>query len=199
MTRIVERDEAVRLLREGAVIALPTDTVYGVAASITHRDAVASLFTMKKRPSGVPLPVLVHALNPIQEIDVEWIERAQRLSEEFWPGPLTIVVPATHELAMMVGGSSDTVGVRVPNDELLLSVLRECGPLAVSSANTHGADPCQSAQDVLQAFSGENLAGVLDGGERRGEVSTVVEVDEFSWRVLREGAITADRIAAVLD
>lgn len=199
MTRIVERDEAVRLLLEGAVVALPTDTVYGVAASVAHPAAVASLFLLKNRPPGVPLPVLVHALSPIQEVDVEWIDRAQRLSEEFWPGPLTIVVPTSHELATMLGGSRDTVGVRVPNDEMLLSVLRECGPLAVSSANTHGADPCQSAQDVLQAFPGEHLAGVWDGGERRGEVSTVIEVDESSWRVLREGAITADRIAAVLD
>jgi L-threonylcarbamoyladenylate synthase len=199
MTQIVERDEAVRLLREGSVVALPTDTVYGVAASLAHGDAVASLFLLKNRPSGVPLPVLVHALSPIQEIDVEWIERAQRLSEEFWPGPLTIVVPASHELAMMLGGSRDTVGVRVPDDELLLSVLRECGPLAVSSANAHGADPCQSAKEVLRALAGEHLAGVLDGGERRGQVSTVVEVDESSWRLLREGALSADRIAAVLD
>jgi L-threonylcarbamoyladenylate synthase len=199
MTKIVGRDEAVRLLLEGAVVALPTDTVYGVAASLAHPDTVASLFLLKDRPPGVPLPVLVHALSPIQEIDVEWSERAQRLSEEFWPGPLTIVVPASHELALMLGGSGDTVGVRVPDDELLLSVLRECGPLAVSSANTHGEDPCQSADEVLQAFRGELLAGVLEGGERRRAVSTVVEVHETSWRVLREGAISAARIAVVLD
>jgi L-threonylcarbamoyladenylate synthase len=199
MTLIVERDEAVRLLLGGAVVAVPTDTVYGVAASLAHADAVASLFLLKDRPSGVPLPVLVHALSPIQEIDVEWSERAQRLSEEFWPGPLTIVVPAPHELALLLGGSGDTVGVRVPDDEVLLSVLRECGPLAVSSANTHGAEPCHSADEVLQALAGERLAGVLDGGERRGEVSSVVEVSETSWRILREGAISAARLAAVLD
>lgn len=198
MTQIVERDEAVRLLLEGAVVAVPTDTVYGVAASLGHGDAVASLFLLKERPSTVALPVLVHALSPIQEIDVTWSERAQRLSEEFWPGPLTIVVPASRELAVMLGGSGNSVGVRVPDDELLLSVLRECGPLAVSSANTHGAEPCHSADEVLRALAGEYLAGVLDGGERRGEVSTVVEVAETSWRVLREGAISAARIAAVL-
>jgi L-threonylcarbamoyladenylate synthase len=199
MTQIVERVEAVRLLREGAVVALPTDTVYGVAASLAHSDAVASLFLLKNRPPGVPLPVLVHALSPIQEIDVEWSERAQRLAEEFWPGPLTIVVPASHELALMLGGAVDTVGVRVPDDELLLSVLRECGPLAVSSANTHGADPCHSAEEVLQAFRGANLDGVLNGGERRREVSTVVELDGSSWQILREGAVSAARIASVLD
>jgi tRNA threonylcarbamoyl adenosine modification protein (Sua5/YciO/YrdC/YwlC family) len=199
MTRIVERDEAVRLLRDAGVVAVPTDTVYGLAASLAHEEAVASLFLLKDRPSGVPLPVLVHALSPIQEIDVEWSDRVQRLSEEFWPGPLTIVVPASHELALMLGGRDDTVGVRVPDDEQLLSVLRECGPLAVSSANAHGAEPCHSAREVLRAFAGERLAGVLDGGERRGEVSTVVEVDETSWRVLREGAISSERIAWVLN
>ena len=199
MTQIVDRDDAVRLLCAGSVVAVPTDTVYGVAASLAHGEAVASLFRVKDRPSGVPLPVLVHALSPIQEVDVEWSDLAQRLSEEFWPGPLTIVVPASHELAVMLGGTLDTAGLRVPDDELLLSVLRECGPLAVSSANTHGVEPCHSAHEVLQALAGEHLAGVLDGGERRRAVSTVVEVDETSWRVLREGAISAARIADALN
>jgi L-threonylcarbamoyladenylate synthase len=198
MTHIVDRDEALRQLLDGGVVAVPTDTVYGVAASLTHGDAVASLFLLKDRPSGLPLPVLVHALSPIQEIDVEWSERAQRLSEEFWPGPLTIVVPASRELALSVGGSGDTVGVRVPNDELLLSLLRESGPLAVTSANAHGEPPCHTAQEVLRVLAGDHLAGVLDGGERRGEVSTVVDVSETSWRILREGAISVERIAAAL-
>ena len=199
MTQIVDRDDAVRLLRAGEVVAVPTDTVYGVAASLAHGDAVASLFLLKDRPSGVPLPILLHALSPLQEVDVEWSARAQRLSEEFWPGPLTIVVPASHELALTLGGTVDTAGLRVPDDELLLSVLRECGPLAVSSANTHGHEPCHSAPEVLHALAGEHLAGVLDGGERRSAVSTVVEVSETSWRVLREGAISVARIADALD
>ncbi len=87
----------------------------------------------------------------------------------------------------------------MPNDELLLSVLRECGPLTVSSANAHGESPCHSAAEVLAALGGEDLAGVLDGGERSGEVSTVVEVGDGLWRVLREGSISSSRIADVLD
>ncbi|MGH3732507.1 MAG: L-threonylcarbamoyladenylate synthase [Acidimicrobiales bacterium] len=199
MTRIVERDEAVQMLLDGVVVAVPTDTVYGVAASLAHRETVVSLFLLKDRPSTMPLPVLTHALNPIQEIDVEWGDMAQRLAEEFWPGALTIVVPASPELAALVGGSTDTVAVRVPDDELLLSVLRECGPLAVTSANSHGAPPCHSAQEVLRSLAGEHLAAVLDGGERRGEVSSVIQVGDASWRVVREGAVSAARIASVLD
>lgn len=180
-------------------MAVPTDTVYGLAASLWRDDAVSALFRLKDRPANAALPVLVHTLNPIQEIDVEWGGLAEQLAEEFWPGPLTIVVPASSELAQRVGGSKDSVGVRVPNDELLLSVLRECGPLTVSSANSHGETPCHSAAEVIAAFSGDELAGVLDGGERRGEVSTVVEVGEGLWRVLREGSISTSRIGAVLD
>ena len=199
MTEIVERSQATRLLLDGHVVAVPTDTVYGLAASLWREDAVDALFRLKARPSHVALPVLVHTLNPIQEIDVEWGESAQQLAEEFWPGPLTIVVPASSELARRVGGSKDSVGVRVPNDELLLSVLRECGPLTVSSANSHGESPCHSASEVMAALAGDELAGVLDGGDRHGEVSTVVEVGEGLWRVLRDGAISASRIAQVLD
>jgi tRNA threonylcarbamoyl adenosine modification protein (Sua5/YciO/YrdC/YwlC family) len=198
MTRIVDRDEAIRLLLNGDVVAVPTDTVYGVGASLAQSDAVASLFLLKNRPSSVPLPVLVSSRSAVDELDLAWSERARRLAEEFWPGALTIVVPASRELALSVGGYSDTIGVRVPNDELLLSLLRECGPLAVSSANAHGQLPCHSAQEVLTALGGDRLAAVLDGGERRGEVSTVVEVNETSWRVLRDGAISAERIAATL-
>jgi tRNA threonylcarbamoyl adenosine modification protein (Sua5/YciO/YrdC/YwlC family) len=199
MTEIVDRSQAVHLLLNGRVVGVPTDTVYGLAASLWREDAVASLFRLKVRPSHVALPVLVHTLNPIQEIDVEWGESAQQLAEEFWPGPLTIVVPASAELARRVGGSKDSVGVRVPDDELMLSVLRECGPLTVSSANSHGEPPCHSAPEVVAALGGDGLAGVLDGGERRGEISTVVEVGDGLWRVLREGSISSSRIAEVLD
>jgi L-threonylcarbamoyladenylate synthase len=199
VTEIVDRSQAIHLLLGGSVVAVPTDTVYGLAASLWLDDAVSTLFRLKDRPATVALPVLMHTLNPLQEIDVEWGGLAEQLAEEFWPGPLTIVVPASAELARRVGGSKDSVGVRVPNDELLLSVLRECGPLTVSSANLHGEAPCHSASQVLESLAGEDLAGVLDGGERHGEVSTVVEVGEGLWRILREGSISTTRIAQVLD
>jgi tRNA threonylcarbamoyl adenosine modification protein (Sua5/YciO/YrdC/YwlC family) len=198
MSEYVDRDEAVRRLIDGGVVALPTDTVYGVAASLWSADALAALFRAKARPAHVPLPILVHTLNPIQEIDVEWGEYAERLADEFWPGPLTIVVPASRDLARRVGADKDSVGVRVPNDDLLLSILRDTGPLCVSSANSHGLPPCRSAAEVRDAFGEGLLAGVLDDGERRGDVSSVVVVGEGIWRVEREGAIGTERIAELL-
>jgi L-threonylcarbamoyladenylate synthase len=195
MTKVVGRDEAVQLLRDGVVVAVPTDTVYGVAASLLDDDAIAQIFLMKRRPVTVALPVLVDSRASIEALGVTWPEKAQRLSDAFWPGALTIVVDVTHELALRVRSNSDSVGFRIPNDTQLLEVLEATGPLVVSSANEHGLSPCHSVGDVLGTF-GEHqlLEAVLDGGERRGDVSTVIAIHDDSWRILRHGAVSDDAI-----
>jgi len=199
MSAVVGRDEAVRLLIAGEVVAVPTDTVYGLGASLEHADAVAEIFLMKHRPSAVALPVLVDALSSIERLGVTWPPIARALSDAFWPGALTIVVDAVPELARRVGGESDTVGFRLPDDALLREVLTEAGPLVVSSANQHASSPCHTVEQVLEVFGeSEALKAVLDGGERAGEVSTVIQVQGDAWRILREGAITADQIARAL-
>jgi L-threonylcarbamoyladenylate synthase len=143
--------------------------------------------------------VLVGSRDVIDALGVAWPVKARRLSETLWPGALTIVVPVDPGLAAGVGGVG-TVGFRVPNDELLLDVLDHCGALAVSSANEHGEPPCHSAEEVLRALgSNELLDAVLNGGERRGEVSTVVEIAGDSWRILRSGAISDEEIERLLD
>jgi L-threonylcarbamoyladenylate synthase len=198
MTEVVGPNEAIARLRAGLVVAVPTDTVYGLAASLEQPEAVATLFRLKQRPTSVALPVLVDAPAAIEALGVEWPASATRLSDQFWPGALTIVVAVDTELARSVGGSG-SIGFRIPRDEVLLRVLSECGPLAVSSANEHGEPPCQDVGQVLAALgANELLDAVLDGGIRRGEVSTVVEVAENSWRILRAGSISADEIERAL-
>jgi L-threonylcarbamoyladenylate synthase len=198
MTVVVGAEEAVSRLRHGSVVAVPTDTVYGLAALLDHPDAVATLFRLKRRPPTVALPVLVGSRDVIDALGVHWPERAQRLSDALWPGALTIVVPVDARFAASVGGSG-SVGFRIPNDELLLGVLDQSGALAVSSANEHGEPPCRSADEVLGALgSNELLDAVLDGGERRGEVSTVVEIVGDSWRILRDGSIGTEEIERAL-
>jgi L-threonylcarbamoyladenylate synthase len=199
MSALVDRDEAVRRLKSGGVIALPTDTVYGLAASLDHPMAVTRLFEIKRRPSTAALPILVDSRDSIDRLGVNWTAWAQRLSDRFWPGALTIVVAVPHELAALVGSTSDTVGFRIPNHQLARDVLIDVGPLAVSSANEHGARPCRRAGDVLEVFAGrDELDGVLDGAEGGGEVSTVVEVDDNSWRILRQGALSKEELALAL-
>jgi len=111
---VVDRDEAVRLLNAGGVVAVPTDTVYGLAASLEHDDAIAHIFSMKHRPSAVALPVLVGATSSIEGLGVTWLPIARTLSDAFWPGALTIVVDVPRELARRVGSGEDTVGFRLP-------------------------------------------------------------------------------------
>ncbi len=194
MTVVIDAQEAVSCLRRGSVVAVPTDTVYGLAASLERPDAVATLFQLKRRPTSVALPVLVGSRDVIDALGVSWPEKARQLSDALWPGALTIVVPVDPRLAARVGGAG-SIGFRVPNDELLLDVLEQCGALAVSSANEHGEPPCHSAEEVLRAFGSNGLLdAVLDGGARGGNVSTVVEVAGDSWRILRSGAISDEEI-----
>jgi L-threonylcarbamoyladenylate synthase len=199
MSIVVDRDEAVRLLNEGGVVAVPTDTVYGLAASLEHDDAIAKVFSMKRRPSTVALPILVGAISSIEILGVTLPPNARKLSDAFWPGALTIVVDVPSELARRVGSGIDTVGFRLPDDELLREVLAQTGPLVVSSANEHSVPPCHNAAEVLAVFGEtETLDAVLDGGERAGDVSTVVQVHENEWQILRDGAIKADEVGRVL-
>jgi tRNA threonylcarbamoyl adenosine modification protein (Sua5/YciO/YrdC/YwlC family) len=198
MTDVVGANEAIARLRRGLIVAVPTDTVYGLAATLEQPEAVARLFRLKQRPTSVALPVLVEARAAIDVLGVTWPANAARLSDRFWPGALTVVVAVDAQLARSVGGIG-SIGFRIPRDEVLLRVLDECGPLAVSSANEHGEPPCQSVEQVLAALgANELLSAVLDGGVRRGAVSTVVEIAEDSWRILRDGSISAEEIEHAL-
>jgi L-threonylcarbamoyladenylate synthase len=200
MTGLLERDDALRELRAGGVVGVATDTVYGVAASLSQPVAIAKLFALKRRPTSVALPILVDSVASIEQLGVTWEPRARRLSDALWPGALTIVVPVPRDLAHLVGGIDDSAGFRVPKDSDLQGFLRESGPLAVSSANEHGQSPCRTANDVLRSFVGrDELSGVLDGGERGGDVSTVVVLEGMSWRVARTGSLGARDLARYLD
>jgi L-threonylcarbamoyladenylate synthase len=181
MRSLLDPQRAIEVLAAGGVVALPTDTVYGVAASLDHPEALAKLFALKRRPSSSPLPVLVDSRRQIARLGVTWPEAAQRLCDAFWPGPLTVIVHVPHELARRVGSATDTVGFRIPDDYLLRKILVESGPLAVSSANAH-----------------DEFDGVVDDGERSGEVSTVVDLSSAPWRLVREGSISSALIARIL-
>lgn len=199
MSARVTLEEALALLGEGRVVVLPTDTVYGVAASLERPGALEALFALKLRPQHVALPVLVDSVEQIESLGVHFTKRARLLADAYWPGALTIIVSAPDALARRVGSTTRSVGFRVPNDALARSLLARSGPLAVSSANEHGHPPCHSAEEVLEALgSRDELAGVLDDGPRAGEVSTVVDLSRGRWRVLRHGAVGVEELTRTL-
>lgn len=197
MVAVLGVDEAAAALERGEVVAVPTDTVYGLAARFADSAAVASVFALKHRPATVALPVLVASSRQIEELGVTWPLVAQALEETLWPGALTIVVSVPQDLASRVG-ATDAIGFRAPASLQLLELLERVGPLCVTSANEHGEPPCTTAQDVSRVFEGSALAGVLDSGRRDGAVSTVIALSSEGWRLLRDGAIPASALRTLL-
>ena len=195
--KLLSFDEAVTSLWRGDVVAVPTDTVYGVAARLFDPSAVTRLFEVKSRPRNVALPVLLASAIDVQSLEVEWSTKAQALADNFWPGALTIVVKAPASSAALVGASA-TLGLRVPRHEALANVIVACGPLAVTSANEHGGVPSTSAEDVRAVEWGAPVGGVMDGGVCNGAVSSVVELTSRGWRLVRSGALSARDIAKVI-
>ena len=184
---------AAEALAEGEVVAVPTDTVYGLAVDPTQPEAVARLFALKGRPDDVPLPILVAGPEQVALVAGELEVAAAALASRFWPGPLTLVVPRRAGFTVDLGGPAaarQTVGVRRPDHPVVVALCELLGPLAVTSANLHGAPPATSADEVAAAFAGSDQpAVVLDGGRCDGVPSTVVECRGPASRCLREGAL----------
>jgi L-threonylcarbamoyladenylate synthase len=193
-------DQAVAALRRGQVIAIPTETVYGLAVLPTA-DGVERLLATKHRSPEKGIQLLIDSLDQAAAI-VDITAQARRLAEAFWPGGLTIVLRRRDDadLPEALGGGRPTLGMRLPDHAVPRSLARRLGPIAASSANVSGEPDATTAQRVLESL-GEQLALVIDDGPVRGGTpSTVVDCseDEGPATVLREGAISSDRIAAVL-
>jgi len=184
-------------LRSGSVVALPTDTVYGLAVDPTVPGATARLFAVKSRPEEVDLPVLVGTLEQFEALVAPGAAAAaaRRLARVLWPGALTIVVPRRPGLDWALGAHGDTVGVRCPGHAVVRRLCAEVGPLATTSANLHGAPPCTTAGAVARLF-GDRVAAVVDGGECDRPPSTVVDVVDGTPRCLRQGGVPWSAVTA---
>ena len=190
--------EAAAALRRGEVVGVPTDTVYGIAAVAADAPAVARLFAVKRRPEGTPIAVLVADASQAHDLAADPIPPAAvALMDRFWPGGLTIVLRRRPDLALWLGDDRGTIGVRCPAHPIPRRLAAAVGPLATTSANRHGEPTLGDAASVDDTF-GDEVALVLDGGPGGEVPSTVVDCTTDDVRVLREGAITADDIAAAL-
>lgn len=187
------------ILRAGGVVAIPTETVYGLAASALDEDAVARVFAAKGRPSDNPLIVHISTLEQLSLLWAEVPERALALARAFWPGPLTMVLPKTAAVPTCVSAGLSTVGVRMPAHPLALAAISQAGvPLAAPSANASGRPSPTTAADVLQDMDGK-IDAVLDGGPCSvGVESTVVDLTGQHPRILRPGAVTLEMIEGAL-
>jgi L-threonylcarbamoyladenylate synthase len=178
---------AASALRDGDIIALPTDTVYGLAADPWRSGAADRLFLVKGRPRNVELPVFVAGPEQVDSVATSLPPAARRLMDVFWPGPLTIVVPRRADLEADLGDEDATIGLRCPAHPVPLALCRLFGPYATTSANRHGCPPATAAATILEELAGVEL--ILDAGPCTGEPSTVVDATGAVPKVLRAGRI----------
>jgi L-threonylcarbamoyladenylate synthase len=188
---------AAEVLRAGEVVALPTDTVYGLAALPTVAGATDRLFALKGRGTDTPIAVLcADAGQALGLAAPEALsDEVRRIAEHLWPGPLTLVLPRRPGLGYVLGEPAETVGVRCPDHALVRAIAAAVGPIATTSANHHREPTPPTAKGVAAAF-GAGLGLVLDGGRREAPPSTIVAVTGTGWKVLREGPIPLAAVTA---
>jgi len=196
----VRIDYVAGLIRSGQVIALPTDTFYGLAADPFNLYAVEEIFQIKGRPAYKPLLLLVGSVEMAEELSSgDLPDRFYSLARRFWPGPLTMVIPASRRVPLKITGNTGKVALRLPAARIPVSLVQALEiPLTGTSANLAGMKECASAHEVQQCL-GERLRLIVDGGETNTPApSTIVEVTQQGWRLIREGAIPGEQIADLL-
>jgi L-threonylcarbamoyladenylate synthase len=196
--RLPATDEGLRLaaglLADGALVAFPTDTVYGLGCAASHPEAIDAIFALKRRPTDRLIPMLVADLDEIAAGTWDVDGRAQALAAAFWPGALTLVVPSLQ--------TTSSQAFRAPDHPVALALIQGAGPLYVTSANISDEPETLDADDVLIAFATQNdgLAAVVDGGRVPGGLaSTVIDLTVTPARILRMGPIDRERIAKIVD
>jgi L-threonylcarbamoyladenylate synthase len=190
--------EAVSAARRGELIVLPTDTVYGVGCDAFTPTAVQALLDAKGRGREMPPPVLIGSVRAATALVEDLGTYGQDLIDEFWPGALTLVCRSNRNLVWDLGETKGTVAIRMPLHDLALELLKETGPLAVSSANLSGRPAARSAKEAEEML-GESVSLYLDGGTAgQGEPSTIVDLTGPVPRLLRAGAISEEKIRSVV-
>ncbi len=187
------------ILRRGGLVAVPTETVYGLAANGLDPAAVERIYEVKGRPAVKPLSLLVEGRPALGLYGKNVTRGAYVLADAFWPGPLTIVVEADGNIPAIVRAGGDTVGLRCPDSELTLELLKGCGlPLACPSANPSGQPSPRNAAEVAAYFDGV-IEAIVDGGAcALGTESTIVDLTRTPYRILRQGALSAGAIREAL-
>jgi L-threonylcarbamoyladenylate synthase len=187
--------QAIEYLKNGKLVAIPTETVYGLAADATNIDAIKKIFVAKGRPLSHPLPLLIAQNSDLKNWAVDIPEIAYKLIKKFWPGPLTIILKRTPHIPDIITGGLDTIGLRCPDHPMTQKILQSFPQgLVAPSANLFGEPPPTSAADVEKTL-GNKIDLIVDGGECKLKTSsTIVDLTESKPKVLRAGPITQEEI-----
>lgn len=192
-------NEAKRLINDGQVVAIPTETVYGLAANAFDEDAVKKIFIAKGRPSDNPLIVHIAKLEDLAPLVREIPEKVKIMAEKFWPAPLTMIMKKSEKISNVVSGNLDTVAVRLPKSQFARDIIESCGvPLAAPSANLSGSPSPTNAKYVFDDMNGR-IPLIIDGGSSEiGVESTVISFAEDPPRLLRPGGVTLEEMTELI-
>lgn len=191
-------EKAASLLRDGKIVAFPTETVYGLGADAFNPEAVARIFELKERPAFDPLIVHISEPGHYIRLAAEPDGRVEELARKFWPGPLTIILPKKKGVPDIVTSGLPTVGIRMPDNEIALELIKRAGcPVAAPSANKFGRVSPTTAAHVRKYFP--DIDFIIDGGKTKvGIESTVIRLTEKGFQILRHGIITREEIEKIL-
>lgn len=179
--------KAITCINNEEVVGIPTETVYGIGVDPLSQAAVDKIFNLKERDENKPLSILVHSFHDL--IKLKTISKVPEIVELYWPGPLTIIVESELNFADGVGTKNPhSIGVRVPDNELTLELLKKTGPLAVTSANISGQDDITNERDAEAVF-GDKICHYLQGSALHGSGSTIVDFRDEEFKVIREGPL----------
>lgn len=198
MERDLQIKKAVDCLKSGGIIAIPTDTVYGVGADPFNEDAVQKLYTIKGRPEDKPIPLVLGKVEDVEKVAQNLSGYFFHLTEKYWPGGLTIIVQSKNLLSQLTAGGT-TVGLRIPDQPVLLEILQEFGgPLAITSANVSGQPAATSPEEFGKELSSK-IDYIVDDGKTPGPIpSTVYDISVSPPQVRREGVIPSETLAKEL-
>ncbi|MGQ9456638.1 MAG: L-threonylcarbamoyladenylate synthase [Armatimonadota bacterium] len=192
-------ETAAEAIRSGELVIFPTETVYGLACDAINESAIERVFDAKGRDKKHPLPVQIASVTDLSRVASRIPEIAFKLAERFWPGPLTLVLPKSEHISFKITGSTETIGIRIPDHPVALAILNRVRiPIIATSANITGQNPPITAQEAIASI-GEKVAVVLDAGECKIRVpSTVLDVSVTPPHILRVGAISVDEIRDII-
>ncbi len=192
-------EEAAALLQQNEIVAFPTETVYGLGGNACSDEAVSKIFNAKGRPADNPLIVHIYSFAQLDDVAASVPSAAQQLMKAFWPGPLTIILPAGNKISKKATAGLDTVGVRMPNHPVALALIEKANlPIAAPSANRSGKPSPTAASHVIADLE-HHIAGVIDGGKTGlGVESTVVQAIEDDVVILRPGGITREQLESAV-
>ena len=195
--RAASIEASVNVLQSGGVVIFPTDTVYGIGALPKFPKAIERIYDFKARPVSMPLPLLLSGAHQMSEVSLHRSNNVHALANIFWPGPLTIILPnAFKEISESVN-SAGTIAVRCPNHSFVRELIAITGPVATTSANLHGEATPMTLTLIAESFKDVEL-GIDDGECDHGTASTIIECNDTSLKIIREGPIAKEQIEEVI-